>query len=77
MEPERLKAETGKSFFVTIIFLSPAYKYPQREKQPQHFIAELYECNVGKNMLAPPEVRLQLAAITLAEELNFTRAAID
>lgn len=26
-------------------------------------------------MLSPPEVRLQLAAITLAEELNFTRAA--
>src|ERR1700678_3157850 len=26
-------------------------------------------------MLSPPEVRLQLAVITLAEELNFTRAA--
>ena len=26
-------------------------------------------------LLSPPEVRLQLAAITLAEELNFTRAA--
>jgi DNA-binding transcriptional LysR family regulator len=30
---------------------------------------------LGKNMLSPPEVRLQLAVITLAEELNFTRAA--
>jgi DNA-binding transcriptional LysR family regulator len=25
--------------------------------------------------MSPPEVRLQLAAVTLAEELNFTRAA--
>jgi LysR family transcriptional regulator, benzoate and cis,cis-muconate-responsive activator of ben and cat genes len=38
-------------------------------------IAEQHKCNVENRPLSPPEVRLQLAAITLAEELNFTRAA--
>jgi LysR family transcriptional regulator, benzoate and cis,cis-muconate-responsive activator of ben and cat genes len=41
----------------------------------QHFIAEQHTCDVGNSLLSPPEVRLQLAAITLAEELNFRRAA--
>jgi len=38
-------------------------------------IAEQHKCIVENRLLSPPEVRLQLAAITLAEELNFTRAA--
>jgi hypothetical protein len=36
-----LKAETDKKLLCdNHLCYPPAYKYPQREKQPQHFIAE-------------------------------------
>jgi NADPH:quinone reductase-like Zn-dependent oxidoreductase len=40
----------------------------------QHFIAEQHTCDVGNSLLSPPEVRLQLAAITLQPQATVTDA---